>query len=210
MTDQSEMDDCMFKKDNWFIGGWVYLVVMFILEMVLPPWMGDENGPIENLQVLCLIAGFYYCCQIDISRLSNWRGNAESLLKAGKIYFFLLIMREISWGRVLLTHPDGSHYEYSEMGFFGQMVHPMVAVLIVILLLCLWRAKVWRFLLMVKIPVRSFLLLLIFIFMSWLGEKANFTGFHGAVAEELAEFGAYMMMLYLLRYALKAAQKTDK
>ena len=54
------------------------------------------------------------------------------------------------------------------------------------------------------------ILLLIFIFMSWLGEKANFTGFHGAVAEELAEFGAYMMMLYLLRYALKAAQKTDK
>lgn len=32
----------MFKKDNWFIGGWVYLVVMFILEMVLPPWMGDK------------------------------------------------------------------------------------------------------------------------------------------------------------------------
>lgn len=51
----------MFKKDNWFIGGWVYLVVMFILEMVLPPWMGDENGPIENLQMLWLIAGWYYC-----------------------------------------------------------------------------------------------------------------------------------------------------
>lgn len=30
----------MFKKDNWFIGGWVYLVVMFILEMVLPPLDG--------------------------------------------------------------------------------------------------------------------------------------------------------------------------
>lgn len=200
----------MFKKDNWFIGGWVYLVVMFILEMVLPPWMGDENGPIENLQMLWLIAGWYYCWKMRSADFRQWGGSVQSLSKAGMIYFFLLIMREISWGRVLLTHPDGSHYEYSEMGFFGQMVHPMVAVLIVILLLCLWRAKVWRFLLMVKIPVRSFLLLLIFIFMSWLGEKANFTGFHGAVAEELAEFGAYMMMLYLLRYALKAAQKTDK
>lgn len=172
--------------------------------------MGDENGPIENLQMLWLIAGWYYCWKMSSADFRQWGGSVQSLSKAGMIYFFLLIMREISWGRALLTHSDGSHYEYSEMGFFGQMVHPMVAVLIVILLLCLWRAKVWRFLLMVKIPVRSFLLLLIFIFMSWLGEKANFTGFHGAVAEELAEFGAYMMMLYLLRYALKAAQKTDK
>lgn len=35
--------------------------------------------------------------------------------------------------------------------------------------------------------------------MSWVGERTNFTGFHGQVAEELAEFGAYMMMFYITR-----------
>lgn len=109
----------MFKKDNWFIGGWVYLVVMFILEMVLPPWMGDENGPIENLQMLWLIAGWYYCWKMRSADFRQWGGSVQSLSKAGMIYFFLLIMREISWGRALLTHPDGSHYEYSEMGVLG-------------------------------------------------------------------------------------------
>ena len=31
------------------------------------------------------------------------------------------------------------------------------------------------------------------------GEKANFVGFHGMVAEELAEFGAYMMMYQVVK-----------
>lgn len=116
-------------------------------------------------------------------------------------------MREINWGRTLLTHPDGSYYEYSDMGLYGQMVHPMVGVLIIILLICLYRAKVWNFLQMVKIPTQNFVLLLLFIFCSWLGEKGNVTGFHGAVAEELAEFGAYMMMFRLLKDALQDAVK---
>ncbi len=50
-----------------------------------------------------------------------------------------------------------------------------------------------------KLPIKSFVLLLLFIFMSWVGEKSNFTGFHGEVAEELAEFGAYMMMYVLTK-----------
>ena len=44
----------MFKKGTWFKIGWLYLPVMFILEMILPTWTGDENGPIENLQMLWL------------------------------------------------------------------------------------------------------------------------------------------------------------
>ncbi len=44
----------MFKKGTWFKIGWLYLPVMFILEMILPTWTGDENGPIENLQLLWL------------------------------------------------------------------------------------------------------------------------------------------------------------
>ena len=43
--------------------------------------------------------------------------------------------------------------------------------------------------------------------MSWVGEKTNFVGFHGQVAEELAEFGAYMMMYCLVRNIGKNLKK---
>ena len=59
----------------------------------------------------------------------------------------------------------------------------------------------------VKLPLKSTILLLLFIFMSWVGEKTNFVGFHGQVAEELAEFGAYMMMYCLVRNIGKNLKK---
>lgn len=84
------------------------------------------------------------------------------------------------------------------MGLFGKLVHPIVALLIIVLIFLLYKARVWLMLRTIKFPTTSFIMLLAFIFASWVGEKANFTGFHGQVAEELAEFGAYMMMFFLL------------
>lgn len=89
------------------------------------------------------------------------------------------------------------------MGLYGKLVHPMVGILILSMLILLYKARIWRMLNIVKIPVKSFSLLLLFIFFSWVGERTNFTGFHGQVAEELAEFGAYMMMYVLLKDADK-------
>ena len=89
------------------------------------------------------------------------------------------------------------------MGLYGKLVHPLVGILIVTMLILLYQARIWRVLLIAKLPVKSFTLLLLFIFFSWIGERTNFTGFHGQVAEELAEFGAYMMMYVLLKDADK-------
>lgn len=71
------------------------------------------------------------------------------------------------------------------------------------MLILLYKVRIWRVLLITKLPVKSFSLLLLFIFFSWVGERTNSTGFHGQVAEELAEFGAYMMMYVLLKDADK-------
>ena len=89
--------------------------------------------------------------------------------------------------------------QYSQMGLYGKLVHPLVGILIVTMLILLYQARIWRVLLITKLPVKSFTLLLLFIFFSWVGERTKFTGFHGQVAEELAEFGAYMMMYVLLK-----------
>ena len=42
----------MFNRKVCFILGWIYFGLMFILEAVFPEWMGNENGVIENLQML--------------------------------------------------------------------------------------------------------------------------------------------------------------
>lgn len=193
----------MFRNDSFFLLGWLYFIIMFILEAILPEWVGAENGIIENLQMLWLIGGMFYCIKAHSYKYSDWGGSSKALWKAGTIYFFLLIMREISWGRVFFTNPDGGMIEYSQMGLYGKLVHPMVGILILSMLILLYQARLWRILPIVKIPVKSFALLLLFIFFSWVGERTNFTGFHGQVAEELAEFGAYMMMYMLLKDADK-------
>lgn len=112
-------------------------------------------------------------------------------------------MREISWGRVFFTNPNGGMIQYSQMGLYGKLVHPLVGILIVTMLILLYQARIWRVLLITKLPVKSFSLLLLFIFFFLVGERTNFTGFHGQVAEELAEFGAYIMMYVLLKDADK-------
>lgn len=176
---------------------------MFILEAILPEWVGDENGIIENLQMLWLIGGMLYCIKTHSCKYADWSGSSKALWKAGTIYFFLLIMREISWARVFFTNPDSGMIQYSQMGLYGKLVHTLVGILIVTMLILLYQARIWRVLLITKLPVKSFSLLLLFIFFSWVGERTNFTGFHDQVAEELAEFGAYMMMYMLLKDADK-------
>lgn len=89
------------------------------------------------------------------------------------------------------------------MGLYGKLVHTLVGILIVTMLILLYQARIWRVLLITKLPVKSFSLLLLFIFFFWVGERTNFTGFHGQVSEELAKSGAYIMMYMLLKDADK-------
>lgn len=112
-------------------------------------------------------------------------------------------MREISWSRVFFSNPDGGTIQYSQMGLYGKLVHTLVGILIVTMLILLYQARIWRVLLITKLPVKSFSLLLLFIFFFLVGERTNFTGFHGQVAEELAKSGAYIMMYMLLKDADK-------
>lgn len=189
----------MFNRKETFIFGWIYFVLMFILETVLPEWMGDENGVIENLQILWFFAGIWYCYKVASAPMYDWGGKQRSLWYAGSIFFFLLAGRELSWGRAFFLHADGRMYKYSDMGLYGQLVHPMVGVLLVLLLFLLWRGKIVAFLKSIKFPTMDFVLLLFFILMGWVGEKANIALFHGMVAEELAEFGAYMMMFQIVK-----------
>ena len=189
----------MFRRKDTFIFGWVYFGLMFLLEAVLPEWMGNENSVIENLQMLWFFAGIWYCYKMASAPMYDWGGKQSSLWYAGSLFFFLLAAREVSWGRALFYHADGRMYKYSDMGLYGQLVHPLVGVILVLILFLLWRGKIIAFLKNIKFPTMDFILLVLFIFMGWIGEKANIALFHGMVAEELAEFGAYMMMFQIVK-----------
>ena len=196
----------MFSRKDCFILGWIYFGLMFVLEALLPEWMGNENSVIENLQMLWFFAGIWYCYRMASAPMYDWGGKQSSLWYAGFLFFFLLAAREVSWGRALFYHADGRMYKYSDMGLYGQLVHPMVGGILVLILFLLWRGKIIAFFKSIKFPTMDFVLLVLFIFMGWLGEKANIALFHGMLAEELAEFGAYMMMFIIVRNTGKYLQ----
>lgn len=179
LSSQKQEVFILLRNDSFFKLGWLYFIMMFILEAIIPKLVGDENGIIENLQLLWLIGGMFYCIKAHSYKYANWGGSSKALWKAGTIYFFLLIMREISWGRVFFSNSNGGMIQYSQMSLYGKLVHPMVGILILSMLILLYKARIWRMLKIVKIPANSFSLLLLFIFFSWVGERTNFTGFHG-------------------------------
>lgn len=134
----------MFRKDPLFIPGWIYFFLMFPLASRLPESFGCENGIIENLQMFWLFGGLILCSAALDHRFQDWGGRPYTLWKAGILYYFLLIMREISWGRTFFPTASGGFISYSEMGLYGKMVHPMVGILLAVLLVLLYRAKVWQ------------------------------------------------------------------
>lgn len=189
----------MFRMDKWYLQGWLYFGALVPLTLLLPDWWGKENGIVENLQLLWLLAGMVYCWRMRLAKQTILTENASKIWSAGIIYFFLLFMREISWGRVFFTNASGGMLEYQQMGLYGKLVHPMVAALIILALVLIVKAKIWHILKRIKLPIKSFTLLLLFIGMSWIGEKGSIPILHSQVLEELAEFGAYMMMYYIVK-----------
>lgn len=108
-------------------------------------------------------------------------------------------MREISWGRVFFHDINGNIIQYNQMGLYGKLVHPLVGVIVLVLLYFIFKAKIWKAVLLVKIPLKSFILFVLFILVGYISERLGILGRGGQVLEELSEFGAYMMMYCLSR-----------
>lgn len=197
----------MFRKDKLFIPGIVFFVAMFFLKMVLPRSAGAENGIIENLQMLWLFAGMYYCYKQTSVEHPDWGGCQKALWYAGMIFFFMVIMREISWGRALLPQTKHNPVEYSQLGLYGKMVHPIVGILSASFLYLLYRAKVWLFLKFAKLPIGLTTQLILFVIVQWIAEHKKVKFFAGNVAEELSEFGAYMILFMILYDIIQELKK---
>lgn len=177
---------------------WVYFALLVPLNNVLPISWGDENGVVETIQLLLLVScmgvfSYYYG-----KKLLNWDGSSKALCLSGIITFFLLMMREISWGRVFILRPDGGISQYSDLGLYGKLVHPMIVILIIAAIAFMYRAKVWNIFKHIRLRFQYVLSLVLFIAMARLGESHYFSMYSGNLAEELSELGIYAMLFIIL------------
>lgn len=182
---------------------WIYFALLLPFNNILPASWGNENGVVESLQLLFLAACIGIFAYYYGKKTIDWYGSAKALCLSGCITFFLLMMREISWGRVLILRPDGSISQYSDLGLYGKLVHPIIVVLIIIAIACIYRAKVWRIFRYIKIKVKYVVALVLFVAMARVGESHSISLYSGNLAEELAELGVYAMLLIMLRDGLE-------
>lgn len=96
------------------LAGWTFLPAMFLLNMVLPVSWGEENGVLENLQMIWLVLGAVWCWFMARKKgLPDWGGDAAAFWYSGLLLFVLLIGRELSWGRALFIDEAGHMRFYS-------------------------------------------------------------------------------------------------
>jgi len=79
-----------------------------------------------------------------------------------------------------------------------------------LILYCCYRAKAWLFIRFVKLPTLLTGELFLFVFVQWFAEHKKFKFFAGDVAEELTEFGAYMLLYFILKNMCKELEKKNK
>jgi len=184
----------------------VFTILIVPIAYVLPKTISWENGLLENLQVIILLVGellslgFYKkSCQNKIHHMWLWVSGV----------FFLLVGRELSWGRVFFqTKITEAGPEFIPM---SQVPHHMlinvcIGFFIVMLVAGLINTVPWR-IIFTKIPIPKLYLCLVVIgaVFSTIGDHGwIFLGYKGENVEELGELLVYFLMdmlgLYYYHY----------
>ena len=122
---------------------WMALIVAICAlagAVELPPYWGNENGPLELLQLVIL-----GCCCLAVLLVVNF----GVVTKAYKKLFLcsipiwiLMIGREISWGRDFYINSAGEMPRLVDL-WYGPYVHPTVAIVAIITLWGLSKYGVW-------------------------------------------------------------------
>lgn len=172
----------------------LYTVFCLFIENFLPDTFARENYPLENAQLVLLSMGIIFCWKKS-KRILFIRD--KFIWQAGVLFYLLLLGREISWGRALFMHPDGSVPEWSEMGIYAVMAHPLVGIMILTCLCLLYKGRIFSFFTSVKIPLWDLIFLFIFTVLVYVSEHCHFSFFHGEIYEELFECAAYIEMLLI-------------
>lgn len=196
MNDDSRRDRFPFGLAKLIAVG--CLLSAYPLAGIIPYEMTWENGPIENFQVLLLLAG----------ALINWRlyKNSAGTVKMylwQAVFFAVLTARELSWGRVFFSVSVGEDGPVFLEPTPNQklILHGIVGLLIIWLLVNLIRWVPWKRLLRRGRELPWCFLSVIFasVFLAYIGEKGLYGLGHkvGQSLEELSEANVYFCLCCL-------------
>lgn len=175
----------------------IYIPFVFIVKDFLPQNIARENGPIENFQLILLAVGVYLCWQAMKKTDIKYD---KYIWQAGMLFYILLFGRELSWGRAILMHDDGTMPQWSDLGLYGQIAHPLIGIALVYLCILFYRGVFFHFLTTVKIPMWDLVFLILFVVLVDVSEHYDFSIFHGEIDEELFECAMYFEMLRVTEY----------
>lgn len=170
-------------------------VLLLLVENFLPSSLGEENGPIEIVQVAVLFIGAFIC----MGKARTSEGRTRCLWYAGILFFLLLAGRELSWGRVFMEPIRPGIYPPVKDLPYGPLVHPMIGVTMVAIIALIIRGKIVRYLRTHSIPVTALILAVITAFLAVDDEHLNLIPWEtDMVIEEFCELLAYALLAYIM------------
>lgn len=127
-----------FNK-NMFKTGYVLLtfaIILIPLSFILPIECSYENHLLENLEVIVLFAGII----LSIHKIIH-TNKFKNFYISCSIFYFVMILRELSWGRVFYPIGFRSNGEEIYMSirdiWYGPIVYPLITVLIILAIVLL-------------------------------------------------------------------------
>lgn len=124
-----------FSRSEKCLG--ILIIIFITLAFVLPVECSYENHFLENLELVVLIIGII----VSIVKIKIYNSKIFTEFYIGCICIYaILFSRELSWGRVF--YPIGFRengeeiYVDLENLFYGDIVYPMVAIIIFIAISC--------------------------------------------------------------------------
>jgi hypothetical protein len=168
----------------------------------LPKTISWENGFLENLQVVILLAGFLLSFNFY---KKSYHNKIHYIWVTVCGFFLLLIGRELSWGRVFfqtrMTENGPKFIPMSQVPHH-MLINAFIGILIVVIVIGLIKTVPWR-IIFTKAPVPKtyFCLIFIGVIFSLIGDHGViFSGYKGETIEELGELSFYFLMDMLTLY----------
>lgn len=190
----------MFEKVKNFIAAhmdfklypvtWIAIVVALLIVpcvKFLPETYGYENGLLENIQMVTLLAAFIICVTSKVNK---------------KFFYFsamvigILALREINCGRTIFFPVPGevnSYYGWKDIKY-GWLAHPLYGLYMAFVGFYFLKNKLfinlWQLIKNIKFPVWNILLMLMGMGLGMYAEKA----LHNMVFEEITELLFYVAL----------------
>lgn len=165
---------------------------------LLPPSYGQENGPVEWLQVIIL--GLSAVVAISALFQTHLSPSRRKLFALSSVGLLLAIARELSWGRVFYMNGAGQIPPLRVL-WFGPYVYPFIAFVIVIAVGYFYlhglHKELTNWLKMTPIPLFDVLIIIIAMLVADIVEHHSFGlfGVRTEVFEELGELISYAGVL---------------